>query len=47
MTWDHERPFAPIHDRLPYDAIVDPPAPVGPGGAPRGRGGVPPKEPNL
>jgi allantoinase len=33
MTWDHERPFAPIHDRLPYDAIVDRPTPLWPGGA--------------
>jgi allantoinase len=33
MSWDHERPFAPVHDRLPYEAIVDRPAPLWPGGA--------------
>ncbi|MHA6795597.1 polysaccharide deacetylase family protein [Pseudonocardia bannensis] len=33
MAYPHERPFAPIHDRLPYSPIVDRAPIVWPGGA--------------
>jgi peptidoglycan/xylan/chitin deacetylase (PgdA/CDA1 family) len=33
MTWAHERPFEPVHDRLPFQAITDRPSPPWPGGA--------------
>jgi allantoinase len=33
MTWAHERAFAPVHDRLPYQAIVQRSAPLWPGDA--------------
>jgi allantoinase len=33
MTWAHERPFEVVHDRLPFQALVERRAPLWPGGA--------------
>ena len=33
MTWAHERPFEPVHDRLPFQPITARPSPPWPGGA--------------
>jgi allantoinase len=33
VTWPHERPFAHLHDRLPFTPIHERPSPLWPGGA--------------